>query len=278
MTPPFRAPQPIAAPAPLHIHYLPGRSSKLVVSLSGVGGGKGRKPVPPMEFVATASAEGENHVLFVSDATRSWMNAPGLAENLAEVIEQTRSQHGITGVLAMGNSMGGFMALVLADLIKIDQVAAFAPQFSMNPRILPEETRWSNATAHIANWRYPDVGRLEAPGTIYYVFHGADLPEARHWLRFPRPKNLHHFIFGGIGHGIAARLRATGLLSPILSAVQNNRSRVLRRTLQRSKLARKSQILRREAFEEANPELIRAYLGALNREAAASNSPLPNTV
>ncbi len=65
----------VAAPEPLVAHYLSGTGPRLVVSLAGVGGGQGRARVPPMEFMGTAKAYGENHVLFfVSDASRSWLN------------------------------------------------------------------------------------------------------------------------------------------------------------------------------------------------------------
>ena len=52
--------------------------------MSLAGFGRNRNQVPPMEFIGTASGGGVNHVLFVSDTSRSWMNGPGLAEMLSD--------------------------------------------------------------------------------------------------------------------------------------------------------------------------------------------------
>ena len=214
----YQEPEPLDVPEPLVVHYLPGTGSRLVVSLAGVGGGPGRKRVPPIEFIGTASGYGENHVLFVSDITRSWMNAPGLASTLVALIEKMRAEHGLTEVVALGNSMGGFAALRLPELTEIHVVASFAPQFSMHPDLVPEETRWAQHSTHIRDWRYPDVGALAQKDTAYFIFHGSNPNEARHWLRFPWRPKINHFIFTGLGHDLAARLQKRRLLGQVFNA------------------------------------------------------------
>lgn len=108
--------------------YVVGRSDTLVISLAGVG--TDRHSQPTVEFFQLTHQGGENHVLFVSDASRSWLNGPGLAESIVETIETVVKQAGIRRIFALGNSMGGTMALLLPTLTRIDEVLAFVPQFS----------------------------------------------------------------------------------------------------------------------------------------------------
>ena len=75
---------------PLYLSYAPGRSSTLVISFSGVG--NRIDPVPTPEAIRLMGVDGENHVLFVSDASRSWMNAPGLMQTLKDAVAKLAAQ------------------------------------------------------------------------------------------------------------------------------------------------------------------------------------------
>ena len=245
----FVEPALVEAPEPLAVHALPGTGSRLVVSLAGVGAaGTGRR-APPPEFLGTASGNGENHVLFVSDAARSWMNGPGVAENTVALIENYRVEHGIDEVVLLGNSMGGFAALVLADLTPVDTVIAFAPQFSMHSDLVPEETRWQRQAERISDWPHPTVGALAQADTQYFIFHGSNPVEARHWLRFPWHRGLNHFVFKGMGHGLAGRMRKRRLLARVIDACISGKSRQVRLAMERSFLGRRFEVSRREVFQ-----------------------------
>jgi len=249
----FVEPVPVEAPEPLVVHLLPGTGTRLVVSLAGVG--RVRNATPPPEFLGTASGAGENHVLFISDISRSWLNGPEVAENIVALIEGYRAEHGIDEVVLMGNSMGGFAALMLAQLTEVDTVIALAPQFSMNPDLVPEETRWRHWMLQIAEWRFPAVAGLERDRTRYFIFHGSHPAEARHWLRFPWHRGLNHFVFHGLGHDLAARMRKRRLLGRVIDACIAGKSRQVRLALERSFLGRRFEVSRREAYQPAHPEL-----------------------
>ncbi len=250
----------IPVPEPLVAHYLSGTGTRLVVSLAGVGRNRGQ--VPPMEFIGTSRGGGVNHVLFVSDTSRSWMNGPGLAEMHSKLVEDTRVSHGITEIVALGNSMGGFVALVLANMVHIDTVIAFAPQFSMHPDLVPEEKRWSIFSSNITCWTIPDVGTLDQEASEYYIFHGSNPLESRHWLRFPWNRRLNHFIFDGLGHDVAARIQKRRLLPSIFDAAVAGRPRAVRLALERSFLGRQFHVSRREVFQDNNPKLTLGRMGA----------------
>ncbi len=242
-------PQEVRADGPLDVHVLKGRSKRLIVSLAGVGNRRNR--VPPMEFIAAASNAGENHVLFVSDPSRSWMNGPGVASTMVRLVEDYRSRNDISEVVALGNSMGGFSAIRLAELTKVDTVIAFAPQFSADPALVPEEQQWMFFRKQIDQWPHRHVGDLTRPGTCYFLFHGDASTEAIHWSRFPWNKRLNHFIFTGEGHNIARKLRKRRLLQPVVTSAIEQRPRRVRKLLERKLFDRQLTVFRREAYAAA---------------------------
>lgn len=246
----FPEPIRVAAPEPLCAHYLEGRGTRLVVSFSGVG--RKRGVLPPPEFVGSASNYGENHVLFIADSTRSWMNGKGVAEAIAKLVAQFRNFHGITEIVAMGNSMGGFGALVLADMLPVKTVIAFAPQFSMHPDLMPEETRWAYFRDAITDWPIPDVGALNNPDTTYFMLHSAHPWEARHWRQFPTTR--YQLIFKDLAHDIAARLRKRKTLAPVIAAAIEGRPRKVRKLLQRETFGRSFDVAWRDDFAAEFPE------------------------
>jgi len=247
-------PQEVPAPEALLVHYLPGRSKRLVVSLAGVG--RARTRVPPMEFLGTASDDNTNHVLFISDTTRSWLNGPGITKFIIGLIARYRKQHDIQDLVLMGNSMGGFSALVLADLIPTDTVISFAPQFSANPDIVPTERRWFHFRKHIAEWKHPTVGSIQKANTNYFIFHGDDAEEIPHWVRFPQARNVHHLIVKGEGHNIARLLRRRNALTPMFRSAVDNKPRRVRKILELALNDDSRKVLRRVQYETDYPEVI----------------------
>lgn len=205
---------------PLRIRHLPGRGSRLVLSLAGVGTEPGKEPPP--EFFRMASADGENHVLFVSDQSRSWLNAPGMAETIVARVESIRNALGITEIVALGNSMGGTMALHLARLIPMTRTLALVPQYSADPALVPDEHRWLPFRRRIAAFPFRAVDSIAPQGT-HIVLHGGTTGELRHALAFPQADNLRHYILPHHNHNLARRLHDRGRLAPLVSAFLEGR-------------------------------------------------------
>lgn len=199
---------------PLHIKYLEGRSGTLVVSFAGVG----TKPSlsPPPEFYKIASDGGLNHVLFVSDLSRSWMNAPHMRVRIQKTVELISEMIGAERVVAIGNSMGASMALWMADHVHFDTVTAFVPQVSVHPEIVPEEHRWMRFRKRIETYRFKQIERLNAPETQYFVFHGDTEDERVHAQRFPAISNGRHYILPKHDHNLARALRGSGDLPSLM--------------------------------------------------------------
>ncbi|MGO4914857.1 alpha/beta fold hydrolase [Pseudogemmobacter sp. W21_MBD1_M6] len=213
----------------LMLRYMPGTSRHMVVSFSGVG--NSRKEVQPAEFPGAASNNGENHVLFVTDIRRSWLNRDGLAELLVRYIEATARQIGAETVTALGNSMGGTMALHLSRLTQFDRVIAFVPQFSVDPRIVPQETRWMYHRKRIEVMRFNRVENLRQAGTSYVILHGGSEDELIHATQFPEGPNIHHYIFPDHGHNLARDLKKRSALSDVIGLAIADRPWRLRRRI-----------------------------------------------
>jgi hypothetical protein len=112
------------------------RSGGVLLSFTGVGHAMGGIDVQQPEFFG--AGRGFDNIIFVSDLTRSWGNHidfPLLAERVAPFIAGRR-------VFCIGNSMGGFLAILASRYIEIEASISFAPQYSINPETAPWEDRW----------------------------------------------------------------------------------------------------------------------------------------
>lgn len=199
---------------PLRIRYMPGTGDTLVVSFSGVG--KVRAEAPELEFVGNASDGGKNHVLFVSDESRCWLNAPGMAERIVHVIQQTVLEFDIKRVAALGNSMGGSMALIISRMFRFDAVLAIVPQFSADPEVVPDESRWKFFRNQIKEFRFSKVDKLRPEHTEYFIVHGGHFKERPHVLRFEEQRGVGHYVLPDRGHRMAAHLKAEGELDMLI--------------------------------------------------------------
>lgn len=214
---------------PFAVDYLPGRGTDLMIAFASVGHDPTRPPAP--EFVASARGRGSaafpRPALFVSDASRSWANDPGFETALTESIGAVRARQQVERVATLGLSMGAFAALVAAQVIPVDLVLAFGPQYSIAPGKVPGETRWAEWTARITTIRH-EVAPLPRQGRVW-LFHGGrdDLPHA---LRFPAQEGTEQVIFPAQSHAsLMAHLKAQGALSGLIAAaLADDRRRLLR--------------------------------------------------
>jgi pimeloyl-ACP methyl ester carboxylesterase len=195
----------------LRVRYQKGDTTTLVVSFTGVLHGMGDLPVD--EF--RGSTRG-HHGLFISDLSCSWYNSAGTAERIVDLVQKTRSQINADKVVTIGNSMGGFGAILFARLVEANTAIAFAPQFSVKPDLIPSENRWRALVARIDEWRFPTPLPLRAK-THYFIFSGSEPCECEHARRFERARNVTKFIISG-GHGVAQGLKDTGQLGASVRA------------------------------------------------------------
>lgn len=210
--------------------YRAAASDTLVVCFSGIG--KSIEHVPSYEFAKMATAGGTHNALFISDPRRTWLNGLGLIELITHQIELFRSECGAIRVVTAGHSMGGFSALVMAAFTQVNAVLAFAPQFSVHPDIVPDETRWYEWREKISEFRVGSAADhlIDAPQyTVVFGRHGREAPQRD---RFSKRSNLRVYVMPMTHHNVPQRLKHMGILDKVFEFAIEGRSRKLRLLLQ----------------------------------------------
>lgn len=211
----------------LQVRWLAGQSDRMVVSFTGIGHRQGAWQ--RIEFVKTASAGGENVVVFVTDRKRTWFNGAGLIERIVAAVKGLAERLGIRRIVTLGNSMGGYGAVLFANRLGAEQAISFVPQFTMNDAVL-REPRWQDYKAGMDRFAVASLAECMAPPCTFFVVHGGRGQDRRHWRRFPVGENVQHWILPLKTHAAAARLREEGQLDLLIAALlDGNQSGVTER-------------------------------------------------
>lgn len=195
----------------LRITLYPGSSGCAVVAFAGIGLALGA--IPQEEF--KTSLDGLDHdFYFVIDKQRRWYN--GLDATIVALLNRQIRRRGTTKVATLGNSMGGFGAIIFAgQLLNCQAALAFVPQSSVDPAIVDWEHRWGEYRRGIEHWTCPDAVPLLREGVRYSLVYGAaDGPDMRHAARFDAANlaSLAVTRVPGVRHEVAKALKQAGRL------------------------------------------------------------------
>lgn len=212
--------------SPIAIHREPG-SRTAVIACGGLVGAIG---FPPFEFFNLTQGLPVTRI-FLRDIHQLWYQRglPGVApdiDGIAAFLRGILREVGAERVVVVGNSMGGYAAIVMGLLLDADLVHAFVPQTFMDPRRLRLHrdrrfARHVHRVRAVRGRRYLDLRRLihrRPPGrcriNVYYCpDHDEDRAHAER-LRGLGPVRLHRFPGGG--HELIRHLRDDGTLKRIL--------------------------------------------------------------
>jgi len=118
------------------------------------GGMKSIIGMPPFEFYNASKILNENKI-FLRDLSQCWYHCglQGISNDIdttTKFIQKEISKINPTKVYFVGNSMGGYAAILFASLTKQGDAIAFAPQTFICPNLRKQllDTRWSQ---HISN-------------------------------------------------------------------------------------------------------------------------------
>jgi pimeloyl-ACP methyl ester carboxylesterase len=204
-------------------------SRTLLLTFGGLGS-FGREP--SFEF-GSVTREIPVKRLFVRDPHQSWYHRgtpqQGTSlESVAESLGTLLSQHDIERLVVVGNSAGGYAALVFGTLLGADTVLSFAPQTVLDCDILAEmgDHRWDwrlrPLTAKAAlEARWCDL-RVALPlarhtDTRYKVYFDETIPGDRlHAERLRGLEGVQLYRFGRGGHNLVRDLRDCGALERVL--------------------------------------------------------------
>lgn len=193
------------------ISCLPSDVDSVVLCFTGIGHSLGGIDVQQQEFTGTGLRLGMP--VFVTDKTRSWGNKLDfvqIAKIIAPVISQKR-------VVALGNSMGAFLAIAASSVLPIQHVFAFAPQFSVDPSVVPDEKRWTKYRDHITEFRIPSLEGRFSMQCRYDIFVGDDPVEEMHWKHVPFGSNIRCFIIPDTHHDVALEMKSRNHLQTIMA-------------------------------------------------------------
>lgn len=203
--------------AALKINHYVGQSDLAVVAFTGIGHGMGA--IQQDEFVGSALGNARNHVISVTDKDRSWYSAPGIQKRIIEALEQLKAELGVRRVVCLGNSMGGFGALLFAERIGAETAIAFVPQYTM--RLEFGERRWDEFRDAMVNDNLDTLAKhLTGKTKAYAVFGADDLRDRMHVQRMKDNCIARVYQVAGCDHNDLTRvLKRQGVLSPLIAAM-----------------------------------------------------------
>jgi len=204
----------------LMVNWYPGSSDRLVLVFTGKHGGRGR--LGYLEFTKVSQGGDSNHVLFITDLKRSWYSRPGLRARVTALVQGFIAGHGIAQVSAIGNSMGGYGAILFCDHLPISRVAAFVPQILLTPEVI-DAPNWVVERAAITDQVERDLVPImrNSPARFTLVYGDQDHDDRRHLAHLPRADNIDVLVLPGRDHGVARWLKQQGRLDHLAGAMIN---------------------------------------------------------
>ncbi len=195
----------------LKISVVETSSDHLTLCFTGIGHSYGAIDVQSEEFFKSS-----NHAtsMFITDKQRSWGNNIDF-EQLRDIIYSVGRYKTIN---AIGNSMGGFLAILISRFVDIKNAVAFVPQYSVHKDVFPNEHRWEKYTDNIQNWVHKDLESAFNDRTNYYILAGVGGPDDPHLALFPNGANIHKIYFRNRAflHSVSQRLKDEQILYDVI--------------------------------------------------------------
>ena len=206
----------------LAVAWLPGSSTRLVLVFISIR----YEALDPqvLEFRGIASDNGRNHVLFINDRERSWYSAPGLRDRIADLVRRFVARHGIEEIWSIGNSLGGYGAILFCDRLPISKVVAFVPQLLMSKEALAQPN-WANYVAPIRDGVERDlIPIMAAADCRFHIVTGDrfadDLLHMGHLRKtLPDAPKVRIVTAPGQSHYVAKWLKDHGQLAKLVTAL-----------------------------------------------------------
>jgi len=195
------------------------------------GGIKARIAMPPFEFYKSSKIINESKI-FIRDFYQCWYHAglPGISHDIhstSKYIEKQIKSINPEKVFFVGNSMGGYAAILFATLIGKGEVIAFSPQTFISPllRLVHADFRWKKRILYTYKrslfktkaWDIKPLVKGHSRNLKISIFVSKDSRidyiHASHLRSIP---NIEIFEFSSGGHGVVKLLRDEGKLPDIM--------------------------------------------------------------
>ncbi len=196
------------------------KSDRCLVVFTGVGHAMGAIDIQREEFYNQHKL---GMVIWITDKKRSWGNNLNIKKISSAVKKFSENRK----IYIIGNSMGGFLAILFSKFLEAKKVIAFSPQFSVCPDIVPDEKRWMNHRQFIDEYRYKDLSDSFDRNTKYALLIGDGQHEDIHYskfIKFSSLSNIELIRFNDTGHKVASNLKDLNLLNQSIDIFFNDQS------------------------------------------------------
>ncbi len=195
------------------------QSEQLVVAFGGLGHGYGGFKV---EFRQSLAKLGSSAVFVSDEACRWYQYGPEDLKPIIDTINAVRAEVGARRLVCLGNSMGGFGALLFGGWLGADAILSFVPQTAIEPEV-------TEALGDRRYWRYqknipayPHGDLLKQPpasGRVVLCWGVSHPLDCLHAERLADVWDVETITVDGADHGVAADLRERGELLPLIESV-----------------------------------------------------------
>jgi hypothetical protein len=203
--------------ADLLIRWLPGTESAVVLAFTGAALAMGA--IQTDEFRTGSSRNARNHVLFISDVQNTYYSKAALRARVIGFVKAFIRDHCIKTASAIGNSMGGFGAILFSDHVPMDTVLAFSPAITLEDSIVTEP-EWLSFVSRLSPERVRHLGPIMRRRPIdYFLFFGDQgVDDLRHLAAVPDLPHVTTTIFAGQDHTVSRWIKARGAMGVLINA------------------------------------------------------------
>jgi len=204
-------------------------SDTLVISFAVFPSADGK---PRFDFVRATSTLNAKRV-FVRDAHQMWYQkgTPSLGNSVEEVVASLRriiEEQKVKRLVAIGNSGGGFAAILFGVMLGVNEIHAFNPPTRL---VIPDDTSFPENLLALQKEFGPGkpfmdlrvvLGEYLKPTThITMHYSRGDKTDRRHALYLASFPNVRIIQYPVVVHSLARFCNERGFLAPLLAAVVN---------------------------------------------------------
>jgi len=207
-------------------------SKNLLVTFGGIQQGIG---IPVFEFFNSVK-DIDCDKIFIRDFNQTWYQKGvdkdiDTLDKLVNYLQETIAKHDYKRICFMGNSMGGYAAILFGTLLNIDKVIAFAPQTFIGKwdRLFNNDRRWRKQMSRIYAFKgkrpeYFDLqkflaSRTSAKTPIELYFSPKHRLDNKHALRLKNHERTTLFPINEGGHSVVKVVRDDGTLKRIIQEI-----------------------------------------------------------
>ncbi len=163
------------------------------------------------DFLAEAGFD----AIHVSSHGNAWYQYKDMAAALAVIDTAAGKARRVT----YGLSMGAYAAIRFAQALRAERVVAISPQFSIDRRRVPFETRWaefSDTLDFVCDWPAPAGSDTQAKEIEVAAIYDPHNPDRRHVALIEQRLHVRHVPVPYGGHPVTALLQEARLLSALV--------------------------------------------------------------